>query len=214
MQEFQPHCKIPFCVMRIGERNVLAFERMATHTEQGTSHSNDRNADGNKVPKNIDHAEHASIARVPGDIGWHLRLLPSIMGLSVFGGSITFSILVAKREGSNGRFTDATINTFLAIAWLFFAIALVISWGGQQTLTEFSALQEEENKKWREIFLSLLSLALQLLVSDSLLFLSLVVVCYIKPVGWVSVGFMSLFIVILCIVWVWSACVWFVKNFR
>lgn len=151
-------------------------------------------------------ASMAPSTEIPGDIKWQLDLLPSVMKVSIFGGSITFSVLVAKHEGSNGSFTDATITTFLSIAWLFFALALVIAWGGQLLLGFKLESFENENEKGRKVFLRLMSLALQLLVLISFLFLSLVVVCYSKPVGWLSVGFIILFIGIALLFWTIEAC--------
>jgi hypothetical protein len=58
---------------------------------------------------------------------WLKALLPPIQSLCIFGGSITFTLIVAANAPPTKHFTDQIVRDLLSLAWIFFALALAIS---------------------------------------------------------------------------------------
>ncbi|KUL84668.1 hypothetical protein ZTR_06733 [Talaromyces verruculosus] len=57
---------------------------------------------------------------------WWLSYLQGLAGISTFGASLTFAILTTVADPSSSRFDKATIQTFIAVAFLLFLIVIGI----------------------------------------------------------------------------------------
>ncbi|KAJ6111292.1 hypothetical protein N7486_003527 [Penicillium sp. IBT 16267x] len=57
---------------------------------------------------------------------WWLSYLEGLAGISIFGASITFAILTTVADPSSSRFDKATIQTFIAVAFLLFLVVIGI----------------------------------------------------------------------------------------
>ncbi|KAL2349628.1 hypothetical protein BJ546DRAFT_1018937 [Cryomyces antarcticus] len=162
-------------------------------------------------------------------VDWLDKLLPTVIELSIFGGSITFTVVVGTQAKDDQR-----LVTYLALAWLFFTLALglasaammALSFNRREVVRCFQRNQANESERglividwppnqWQRRLLKFtcfmfvgfsLSLVLQLLVMLAFLFLSLVVVAYSPAVGWVALGFTSSFIFVLTLSWIIHVC--------
>ncbi|OAL54617.1 hypothetical protein IQ07DRAFT_583869 [Pyrenochaeta sp. DS3sAY3a] len=165
----------------------------------------------------------------PVGLSWLDNLLPSIVALSVFGGSITFSIIPSiddEKKPANQTVSSHQVRKYLSLAWLFFTLALVLSTAAQYVLAfnrpvvrvgfwriedgDCPVLSEQE-KKWctpvNFMFCFVpMSLILQILVQLAFFFLALVVVAYVEVVGWVAVGFIGVSIGGTILVWIIQVC--------
>jgi hypothetical protein len=61
---------------------------------------------------------------IPIPVKWLERFLPIAQQISIFGGSITFTVVVSNRPPHDFNFQQREVITFLSLAWLFFALAL------------------------------------------------------------------------------------------
>jgi hypothetical protein len=159
------------------------------------------------------------MADAPGLI-WLEKLQPSIIALSTFGGSITFSIIPSISDNPpNQRFSAQNVRTSLAVVWLFFVLALGVAAAGEAILafqrpvvnSGFLGEEPPAGNRWASLVILWfckfpLSLLLQVLVLLAFLFSALVVVAYVGPVGWVAVACTAVFIVIAVVIWVVHDC--------
>jgi hypothetical protein len=155
---------------------------------------------------------------VPAAIVWLDSLLPTIITISTFGGSITFTLVLTEpQEPTTPHFTQDLVILYLTLAWLFFLLAL--SFAAVATLllaaardNIIEAIQPQNDNesmrrqwntapKWVLGTLSLLSLLLQVFTLLAFLFLSMVVFAYSRVVGAVAVGTTSFFMVFTSIFW-------------
>ncbi|KAF2667395.1 hypothetical protein BT63DRAFT_291143 [Microthyrium microscopicum] len=128
---------------------------------------------------------------------WYQSFAKGIIGLSTFGASITFSVILsnlpdpitirAKQSSKlfkKIKFNEEAVRQFLSIAWLMFVLAL-----------GFAIISLVQLKKHSTIGsgMKVLEIVLQWLVLAAFMFLSLAVAAYTPDVGMAGVGFISLF---------------------
>jgi len=169
-------------------------------------------------------APGTTAASLPGNRehfwAWVDGYLKGIIGISVFGGQITFTVLVSdiadpadvvRPVPTNAdppftpTFTRETVRTFIGISWLLFTISLGIS-GILKTL-----LSDRNEREWlvqklgtrgfRRLY-SIVTLVLNTLTVAPFLFLSLATAAYLPVVGWIGTAFVSLFIIVVGIAWI------------
>jgi hypothetical protein len=176
------------------------------------------------TPTTIEHflkIQHAYIKRNdtsqdPKALLWIESLFPAVIALASFGGSITFSVIPSSLENSqNHRIDKQEVRNFLALAWLFFALALGIASTGQLALTFHRDIVKMEFNKERTLAITEhgqrlalfllysfpISLLLQVLILLAFLFLALVIAAYAPAVGWTAVGFTSSATLLAIAVW-------------
>lgn len=152
----------------------------------------------------------------PAELIWADNLIPIVFGLSSFGGSITFTVIPSRIQSQAiSLFNDEAIRYFLALAWLFFALALgsasisqlVVALNREQ-IKEMLAEEAEGSRgssAFRKTFAGLwfrcFGLILQVLVLLAFLFLGLVVVAYAPNVGFIAVAFTLICLVGSSVFW-------------
>ena len=155
----------------------------------------------------------ASITVDSAGVLWAEKVLPRIIEIGVFGGSITFSVVVAN-PSSPGRFKNS-LETFLALAWFFFLISLECAIAAHLGLSlnrkHVNDAYNEKSEPKRTFSQKLACLIfVKLRIVDLLclamcvafLFLSLCVVAYSPVVGWLAVACTAGMIFFLFVVWV------------
>jgi hypothetical protein len=136
-------------------------------------------------------------------------LFQTILGLSTLGASITFNYVLNNPTSptsntptpSSRKFSAATVQTFLAISWLLFLLALAFAALGSTLLTFFRRHWEEDwdgrrgktSQRTVQIYAVFASSVLGGLVIGAFSLLCLVVVAYSATVGWIALGFTSFF---------------------
>jgi hypothetical protein len=163
---------------------------------------------------------------VPPGLLWLEDFVPLIITLSTFGGSITFSIIpsIGDTQPPNQSLSAQDVRAYLALAWLFFTLALGFSAAAQPLLkfqrpaiyagfgeTTAGDPQNPSQDRWynwvRWIFCSpFLSLILQTMILLAFFFVALVVVAYVEVVGWVAVAFIGVAFVGAVYVWLVQVC--------
>lgn len=118
---------------------------------------------------------------------WLKALLPPIQSLCIFGGSITFTLIVASNAPPTKHFTEQTVRDLLSLAWLFFALALAISIVFGVVINAF----DETMQKYMAPFLTF---CLGGCIFSAILLLSLVMLAY-SDVGWAAIALTVLGIV-------------------
>jgi len=116
------------------------------------------------------------------------KFLEAIQQASIFGGSITFALIVGSNAPpTTGRFSDQTVRDFLAAAWLLFFIAL-----GGATLARLRATaggKEESIFTWREGS-GYRFYVIGIVTFSAFCVLAVVVLAY-SDVGWAALGVMG-----------------------
>ncbi|KAH7190510.1 hypothetical protein DER44DRAFT_735762 [Fusarium oxysporum] len=136
------------------------------------------------------------------------------IGVSIYGGSITFTVIVqqirdpAELHGDTVAFHQKTVLKFLSAAWLLFGIAL----GLASVISLLVPFLRPPNQalKWIKtsdlvILLHLFSFPLCSLLLGAFTFLSLCVVAYVGAMGWITCAVTSAIAVI-------SLCCWVVEG--
>lgn len=165
---------------------------------------------------------------MPDELQWLKTLLPTISELSIFGGSITFSIIPSISDTSlpNGDMSAQNVRFLLALAWLFFLLSLGFSTVGLAVI-EFQAtalhvgfggdingnVRDVKNARWYDTIYWIFcrfyySLLVQILILLAFLSLAMVVVAYVEPVGWIALAVTALALVLAVGVWFLHVCVW------
>jgi hypothetical protein len=139
---------------------------------------------------------------------WYDSFAKGIVGLTTFGASITFSVILSDlpdpvpiRAHSSSKVSrkvtweKETVRQFLSIAWLMFVLAL-----------GFAIISLVQLKKKMEVGrgMKLLEILLELLVLSAFMFLALAVAAYVPEVGFAGVGFISFFTFMVLCMWVGS----------
>ncbi|KAF5650738.1 hypothetical protein F52700_280 [Fusarium sp. NRRL 52700] len=70
----------------------------------------------------------------PPTVTWVDILLPIIQALTIFGGSITFTLIIGANAQPTRRFTDQMVRDLLSVAWLLSALALAMATIAQLTV--------------------------------------------------------------------------------
>ncbi|MCJ1472381.1 hypothetical protein MMC13_001028 [Lambiella insularis] len=122
----------------------------------------------------------------------------TIVGVSTLGASITFSQIISSPVAprQNFGFDQVTVQWFLAIAWLFFFLALAVTSLFASLLSlyrpqavEYFGTTTGHNRRTVMWYATFASSLLFLLAVLAFIFVGLVVVAYAGPVGWIAVGF-------------------------
>jgi hypothetical protein len=157
----------------------------------------------------------------PPGLTWLEGFLPSVIVLSSFGGSITFTVIPSQNQSPDSRFNPQNVRNYLALAWLFFVLALGAASTAQMVLTFHrptvkAGFEKRPYRKWKKdvkdpgrwdfavvrMFCWFpLSLLLQMLVLLAFLFLSFVVFAYAPAVGSVALGFTGLSTIGVVVLW-------------
>jgi hypothetical protein len=129
--------------------------------------------------------------------GWVDGYLTGIIGVSVLGGQITFTVLVsdiADPAAANNAptFHKETVRTFIGISWLLFTACLGIS------VLVKTVLSDPGERRWLVERLGARRFDLSVV---PFLFLSLAVVAYLPVVGWIGAGFVAVLMLVVGIFW-------------
>ncbi|KAK9358385.1 hypothetical protein V1504DRAFT_461197 [Lipomyces starkeyi] len=161
----------------------------------------------------------------PQALAWLETLLPPVIELSIFGGSITFAVAVGQ-YGNPRHFDKDLIETFLALGWLFFVLALGVASAAAMALS-FQRPHIKEAfgngggvkgyKAWRDgetsphqfneklaciMFVVVgVSEVLQLLILLAFMFLSLCIAAYCSAVGWFAVAYTIVMLIGAFYIW-------------
>ncbi len=140
---------------------------------------------------------------------WFNGFFTTVIGISTLGASITFNYILSSPASPNpkGHFNVGHIQLFLGISWLLFLLALAFASLGSTILTFF---KDHWKKDWNgehgvksqrdvQLYATFTTAVLGALVIAAFLFLCLVVTAYSPIVGWVALGFTSLFGVVILI---------------
>jgi hypothetical protein len=68
-------------------------------------------------------------------VEWLDKFLPTAIDIAIFGGSITFTVVISKNNDPAHIFGAGTVTTFLALTWLFFVLALALASIAQMALS-------------------------------------------------------------------------------
>lgn len=138
-------------------------------------------------------------------------LFTTIIGIATLGASVTFSYVLSNNTqqplSANPTFSMEQIQTFLAISWLLFLLALAVASLGSTLLTFFKKHWVADwngtngrTSQWSvQMYASVISGIMGGLVIGAFILLGLVVVAYSPIVGWIAVGFTSFFGLIIVI---------------
>jgi hypothetical protein len=145
-----------------------------------------------------DYAEHKALH-------WWDSFSKGIIGISTFGASITFSVIlndlpdpVAVRQLSPSKlsakvhFGRENVRKFLSLSWLMFVLALGFAIVSQIKLQRSSTYGS--GLRWLEI-------TLNGLILSAFMFLSLSVAAYVPDVGFAGVGFIAFFALVVVCMW-------------
>jgi hypothetical protein len=169
---------------------LLTFDHYSTpyQAENGYKHNHDSSkGEGEKV------------------LSWWDSFSKAVIGISTFGASITFSVILSSlpdpvdirststsKISRNTKFGRETVRKFLSISWLMFVLALGFAIVSQLMLRKASGYGKG---------LKLLQVVLNWLILGAFMFLSLAVAAYVPEVGWVGVGFISFFALLVSVLW-------------
>lgn len=158
----------------------------------------------------------------PAGLIWVENLLGPVINVAAFGGSITFSVVVADNQGA--KYMPHLFPIFSALAWLFFIITLGLATAAQLALSfhkdeireafskaegkelarEANPDQENYNKRTRFVIglfvVGKLGDVLCLTMMLAILFLSLSVVSYQLAIGIIA----TIFTVAMILLFVFS----------
>jgi hypothetical protein len=136
---------------------------------------------------------------------WWDSFSKGVIGISTFGASISFSVIVtdlpdpvAIRAASTSSlaakitFEKETVRKFLSLAWLMFLLALGFALISQLKLRKSDGTGGS---------LKFLGLILNGLILSAFMFLSLSVAAYVPEVGMAGVGFLSWFGLMILGMW-------------
>jgi len=147
-------------------------------------------------------------------LSWWEGYLKAILAISLFGGQITFTVILSEiadpaqlhANKNAATFDRETTRLFVAISWMLFTVTLGLAAALRILLSDVQikgAAREGLRDRSRRIQLthSLLTLFLNGLPLAAFLFLALAVVAYVPIVGWITVGFIAFFIVVAAVFW-------------
>ena len=134
---------------------------------------------------------------------WFNGFFTTMIGISTLGASITFNYVVGKAADPlhTSPFSATHIQTFLAVSWLLFLLALGFASSFSTMLTFF---RDHWKRDWEgangrtsqrevQLYAAAATAVLGALVAAAFILLCLVVVGYAPAVGWVALGFTAAF---------------------
>jgi hypothetical protein len=127
-------------------------------------------------------------------IAYYQGLFTIVIGITTFGGSITFSIILTDPPTPHFYFSSAGVRVFVAISWLCYVMALgaacilasFLNFYGAQIQDEW--VNEDGQRKWLWFGFGATSVLGGLLFT-AFVFLSLSVMAYVKAVGIIALVF-------------------------
>lgn len=143
------------------------------------------------------------------DLEFFRFFVVTMIAISVFGAS-TFAVIMGEMTDpadiwESPIFTLKTVRLFLAISWLSFAMSIALAGYSGSVLALMRQMQkgdldEATIKKWTPAGL-VVSVALHLLIVTGFFFISLSLVAYVGPFGWVIVSVSGImYIVVFCLI--------------
>jgi len=185
-------------VMQDTIRNsILAEVRLAQ--ENITDSVNNRNKNGIDSTNNTEQA-----------LRWWDEFLRHTITISVFGGSITLTVIVQAIQdpaelNKDSRFHHDTVRIFLTVAWLLFVSALALALVSSLLLPfEHEAVNRAFGGGLPSIvgvLFHVLSVLLCAVLLGAFIMLSLCVVAYVEVVGWIGFGVTSVTAIIALFCW-------------
>jgi hypothetical protein len=126
-------------------------------------------------------------------LSFYEGLFKIVLGVTTFGASITFSLILNELRAPNYYFSPSTVQIFLASSWLCFILALsaacimtsFLNFYGDQIREQWGSAREQ--RKWLWIGAAS-SFILGGLIFGAFVFLSLSVMAYVKIVGFIAMG--------------------------
>ncbi|KAH8743000.1 hypothetical protein F5883DRAFT_50244 [Diaporthe sp. PMI_573] len=147
---------------------------------------------------------------------WWLQNLTAVIGVSTLGASITFGVLTtfsATPETLSGQFDNNTIQTFLAVAFLLFLVTI----GVANLLYLLIFFYEDDFFRSNEVFgqspnwlginypfkqwLHWSNLILTSVMLAAFIMLALVIVGYVKVVGWITLACIGVYCILYLAIW-------------
>ena len=135
--------------------------------------------------------------------------LKGIIGISILGGQITFTVLVSDIADPaeivrSPTFPKETVRNFIGISWLLFVVLLGIS----VFLAILLADRRERDwllrtlgpRRFRSVY-SAVTFFLNILSVAPFLFLALAITAYLPVVGWIGTAFVSILTVVVGVTW-------------
>jgi hypothetical protein len=144
-------------------------------------------------------------ADVPPSIQWLEKFLPAIIQFSIFGGSITFAVILSQNEPPDRYWTKNEVQSFLCTSWLFFMLTLLFASAPDMVLSfRRKDIIQRKSHPWIQFCFTKapISLVLQILILLALFYVSLVIVAYSKLNGWVAVAFSTGFLLVAIVTWI------------
>ena len=185
-------------VMQDTIRNsILAEVRLAQ--ENITDSVNNRNKNGIDSTNNTEQA-----------LRWWDEFLRHTITISVFGGSITLTVIVQAIQdpaelNKDSRFHHDTVRIFLTVAWLLFVSALALALVSSLLLPfDHKAVSRafgEGLPSMVGVLFHVLSFLLCAVLLGAFIMLSLCVVAYVEVVGWIGFGVTSVTAIIALFCW-------------
>jgi hypothetical protein len=135
--------------------------------------------------------------------------LKGLIGISVFGGQITFTVVVSDIAdpadgGKTPTFSKETVRLLVGISWLLFMVLIGTSVLVKMVISDLSErawlIQKLGKEGWRRAY-SALTFLLNMLSVAPFLFVSLAVVAYLPVVGWAGTAFVSLLTTGVLVAW-------------
>ncbi len=168
----------------------------------------------NNVPESVQNLIKGAIRdadeTAPALKWWDAFITHTIM-VSIFGGSITFTVIVqqiqdpAELHEEGTRFSSKTVRIFLSVAWLLFVTALAIT--SLITLlfvffrSRINTALRGGKKSFFAFFFHFLSLLLSAVLLGAFMALSLAVAAYVEVVGWIGCAVTSMTGAVAAICW-------------
>lgn len=215
----------------IGRNDIIS----APETPRMSSGTVGHNEQENQKTRNEEYkkAEHI--------ITWWEKYLASVIAVSIFGGSITFSVVLQdivdparlNPEDSKAitptRYDRESVRRFLATSVVLFfgelalcsLLVTVISFNRTRCIDGFGSWSKGNEARQIRFLrvpvniqwcLHICSLFINGLLVASFMYLSLTIVAYVEFVGWIGVGFTAAFGLVTIIIWVGTACITYQEN--
>lgn len=136
---------------------------------------------------------------------WLITYVGAMFSVSVFGGSITFTVVVSQLDDPSDQpthnratFSLDTIRLFIALGWMFFTFSFGIS-AITLILYNNESLRYVPRSRWGFVDFMLKLMLPILSITPILAFacLSLAVAAYAPVVGWFVLGWIGLYLVVV-----------------
>ncbi|KAH7232428.1 hypothetical protein B0J15DRAFT_367069, partial [Fusarium solani] len=143
---------------------------------------------------------------------WWYEFLRHTITVSIFGGSITLTVVVQQIQdpaelNQDSRFHHETVRILLTVAWLLFVSALALALVSSLLLPfdheAVTGAFRGGTISTRVILFHILSFLLCAVLLGAFIVLSLCVVAYVEIVGWIGFAVTLVTAVIALFFWLW-----------